>query len=651
MFRNVEMCELSLLARRQDIEAVTRVIAQQGVLHQVDTSYLSREEDWEAEPWHERIQEYRGLEQRISLIMSTLGVPALDAEGVQELDLSEDMRQVRASLIDIEREVMPLVNEYKAHEQRLMELRALRHRLEPLIPLDVDLASLRDLSFLHAQIGVVPAANLDRFNASLMHVPHVILPLGEAGEGQLVALFGAAKDREILERAAHSAYLSPITIPEGYRGTPRSIIRTIEAEIENLLVQQGALEADMQGMREKWSLALQGLMGRVHVDLALLRAMDRYGQVRDVYLVAGWVPKSKANEVIAAVQRVTRGRVAVDMADADHSGSSAQVPSTLRNPHVLAAFQELVTNYSFPAYDEIDPTPLLAITFMLMFGIMFGDVGHGLVLVLAGLASIKRWVPALAKLGSLGPVLMGSGAMAMVFGFLYGSIFGVEDFLPAVWLRPLDDIMSILIATVALGVVLLMSGFVVNMANGVREQDWQRVFFSRYGLAGMWFYLGLLVLLGSVVMSWNLPTIVILALTLLPMVLILFGEPLGNLMSKRRPLIHESWGLYLITSFFELFEALISYLSNSLSYVRLGAFAVAHGGLSSVFFILAEMGGGPRSVLYWLFVIGGNIFIIGFEGLIVGIQTLRLEYYEFFSKFYKGGGLPYRPLSLSEDKS
>ena len=120
---------------------------------------------------------------------------------------------------------------------------------------------------------------------------------------------------------------------------------------------------------------------------------------------------------------------------------------------------------------------------------------------------------------------------------------------------------------------------------------------------------------------------------------------LGHLVQGHRPLIEGSIGTYAVQAVFELFETLISFLSNSLSYVRVGAFAVAHSGLSAVVFILAEMVSPTRGIGYWVVVALGNLFVIGFEGLIVAIQTLRLEYYEFFSKFFTGGGTSYVPLT------
>jgi V/A-type H+-transporting ATPase subunit I len=117
-------------------------------------------------------------------------------------------------------------------------------------------------------------------------------------------------------------------------------------------------------------------------------------------------------------------------------------------------------------------------------------------------------------------------------------------------------------------------------------------------------------------------------------------------MIKQRPLIEGGVLVHFVQSFFELFEVLIGYFSNTLSFVRVGAFAIAHAGLSRVFLVLAEMINPMKGVSYWIVVVIGNLFILGFEGMVVGIQTMRLTYYEFFSKFFKGGGRRYHPLKI-----
>jgi V/A-type H+-transporting ATPase subunit I len=307
----------------------------------------------------------------------------------------------------------------------------------------------------------------------------------------------------------------------------------------------------------------------------------------------------------------------------------------------------LVTTYARPRYGEIDPTWLIAITFPLLFGAMFGDVGHGLLLALFGGVISSRKVKALKSLAGLGGLITICGLVAAAFGFLYGSLFGYEDILPAIWMHPLENILSILIVAVGAGVVLLTLGFLIGIFNAIVSHDWPHLVFGHNGIAGFLLYWSLLGLAGSAAKVIPVSPKIFGLLAIVAGLATMFSELLIRLMEGERPLIEGGIGTYAIQAPVELFEAVISLLSNSLSYVRVGAFAVAHGGLSSAFFILAKLTGPEFGVSYWIVVAIGNLFIVGFEGLIVGIQTMRLSYYEFFSKFFSGGGMRFEPLTLA----
>ena len=242
---------------------------------------------------------------------------------------------------------------------------------------------------------------------------------------------------------------------------------------------------------------------------------------------------------------------------------------------------------------------------------------------------------------------MACGLVATLFGFLYGSIFGMENVLPALWMRPMDNIMQILLITIGAGVVLLSIGFLIGILNAWMARDWGRLLFDRNGIAGLvlyWSIIGLAA--GFFIGGFPIPVLVFLILVVVSGLVVMFSEVLEHLIEGIRPLIGESLPTYAIQVFFELFETMVSFLSNSLSYVRVGAFAVAHVGLSAVFFILAELVSPVHGIGYWFVIALGIVFIVGFEGLIVGIQSMRLEYYEFFSKFFTGGGAHYEPLTL-----
>jgi V/A-type H+-transporting ATPase subunit I len=207
--------------------------------------------------------------------------------------------------------------------------------------------------------------------------------------------------------------------------------------------------------------------------------------------------------------------------------------------------------------------------------------------------------------------------------------------------------MQILVVAIGAGVVLLTVGFLLGILNAWRARDWGRLLFDHNGVAGLVLYWTLIGLSAAIfVRGFPVRPLVFVVPAVVAGLTVMFSELLTRLIAGHRPLVEGGLGTYAISTVFELFETLISFFSNSLSYVRVGAFAVAHGGLSAVVFILAEMVSPTRGLGYWIVVALGNLFIIGFEGLIVGIQTMRLEYYEFFSKFFAGGGMRYQPISL-----
>jgi V/A-type H+/Na+-transporting ATPase subunit I len=287
------------------------------------------------------------------------------------------------------------------------------------------------------------------------------------------------------------------------------------------------------------------------------------------------------------------------------------------------------------------------IMFPFLFGAMFGDVGQGIVLALLGWLLISKKLKSLRGMANLGGVILACGLVATVFGFLYGSFFGFEGVIHELWMIPVENILTILMVAIVAGVIMLTMGFILSIINSITARNWSKLFFSHTGISGLVLYWSLLGLaLSAFLPNFPIPRIIFIVLAVISGAGVAFSEVWEHLLEGHRPLIEDSFGIYFIQVFFELFENLISYLSNSLSFIRVGAFAVAHGGLSAAIFILAELVSPGHGFGYWVTVALGNVFIVGFEGLIVGIQTMRLSYYEFFSKFFTGGGMEYEPLTI-----
>jgi V/A-type H+-transporting ATPase subunit I len=272
---------------------------------------------------------------------------------------------------------------------------------------------------------------------------------------------------------------------------------------------------------------------------------------------------------------------------------------------------------------------------------MFGDVGHGLVLIAAAALLQKKKVMS----RSMATVLKSAGTASVIFGFLYGSVFGVEDWIPTLWISPMEDMNRLLGVSIGVGVTVITLGMILNMIACYRARDFGRLLFDGRGLAGVILYLSMAAFGYATLTGQPMPFPSWVPWTFLSALLavILLRDILARLLLRQRT--HEEGGLYA----FEVLHNLLNFLSNTASFVRLAAFALNHVGLSLAVMMLSDMvrnlpGG---IVLKGILLLAGNAVIVGLEGLIVFIQTLRLEYYEFFSKFYRGGGRAFRPVSFS----
>jgi V/A-type H+-transporting ATPase subunit I len=328
---------------------------------------------------------------------------------------------------------------------------------------------------------------------------------------------------------------------------------------------------------------------------------------------------------------------------ANEMGGQVKPPTKLKNNWFTKPFELIVKMYGMPSYNEIDPTPFLAITFCLMFGIMFGDIGQGFVYFMAGLIIHK-------KMESAGSLVMRLGGSSIVFGFVYGSFFGLEQteipWLPSLIGRPLDpkNIPMILISGVVIGVVFLTISFIYGIINALRRGDVEEGLFGKNGLFGYLFFISLVFTGVAITGVINLPVIVPIIVLLLSLVIIILKEPVANLVLNKKPLIYGGVGSYFTESIFEGVETVLNALSNAISFIRVGAFALNHAGLFLAFLVMSEMT--TNIVLKIIILFLGNVLILTLEGLVVFIQGLRLQYYEMFSKYFQGDGIEYDTIKL-----
>jgi V/A-type H+-transporting ATPase subunit I len=367
------------------------------------------------------------------------------------------------------------------------------------------------------------------------------------------------------------------------------------------------------------------------------------------YILCGWMSERDTAAFLKDIKNDTRIFVLVDDGQREET---KQPPTRLKNPKLLKPFEMYIKMYGLPSYGEMDPTWFLAITYSFIFGAMFGDVGQGALLFLGGLFLYKT------KKMDLAGIISCAGIFSIFFGFMYGSFFGFEDVLHAIWLKPMNAMMdvpmvgklnTVFIVAIGFGMMLILICMIFNIINAIRSKDAEKAWFDSNGLAGLVFYGSIFLVAVLLVSGKTLPGGIVLAVMFgLPLILMFLKEPLANLVERKAEIMPEQKGIFFVQSFFEMFEVLLSYLSNTLSFLRVGAFAVSHAAMMEVVLMLAgaENGGSPN----WIVIVLGNLFVCAMEGLIVGIQVLRLEYYEIFSRFYKGSGREFKPFLAKQNK-
>ena len=371
------------------------------------------------------------------------------------------------------------------------------------------------------------------------------------------------------------------------------------------------------------------------------------GEVSGMYVLSGWIPADTLAEIRKTVEEEAPMTTVMVEETKDITYSGIRVPTLLQNNPFFRAFQDIVSMYSLPSYGEIDPSPIVAISFILFFGFMFGDIGHGLMIFLASSVLVKKGM----MKRSFGQVMKYAAASSIVFGGLYGSIFGLENVIPALWLSPMHDTNKLLIVAICMGVFMISLGLVLNMITQYRAKDFGMLLCDGQGMAGLMLYWTMAALAAIYMTGTKIPEVaadIMWAGIGVLMLLMIFRDVLA------RYLLHQKdEGESVVLNIFEIMHNLMSFVSNTASFVRLAAFALNHVGLSLAVIMLSEMvhslpGG---IVMKGIILVIGNIVIVCLEGLIVFIQTLRLEYYEFFGKFYKGGGSAFKPVGWKKDGS
>jgi V/A-type H+-transporting ATPase subunit I len=578
--------------------------------------------------------------------------------------------KITAGISSVSRKETEGNQEKKKVEEALNEAKAFGN-------LNAPFADLDQLSYLTLRVGRLDPNRQDLLRENMADRA-VIIPLGQAGEGgpnDRILAAASRKGRFALDSELKRLSFTPIAIPEGYTGIPAELLSGLEARLAGMDRQLLEIAGEKKALRDEYAPLLGRLAGSYLMALKVEHLKGRLKATKSVYVLSGWVPADLVKGLVADLEQLTEGRVAVRAFNPEEipeiRDGKKKVPVSLDHGAFVKGFEKIVFSYGAPLYGTIDPTVFVAFSFTLLFGIMFGDVGQGLVLLLLGLLTSKRGARFLAGFRHFSSPLIAVGISSMVMGLLNGEVFANEELLvgptravTGLFMRifgmpgePPERILHLMpekgsVAklfyffgfTIAVGVVLNSIGLVVNIINLYSMKKHEKAFFSKTGVAGLllfWYaiFIAVRVILGSNFAWFDIPGLAV------PVFCIFFGPMLWRIIAGERPIFAEGLMVFIMEGFVEVLETASTYISNTVSFLRVGAFALSHAVLSFIVFTLSEMvREAPVGPLFALIImIFGNTVIIVLEGMIVAIQVVRLQYYEFFSKFFTETGVEFSP--------
>lgn len=660
MLQSVPMVHMQIQVPGREAAVVTRHIAAQGLLHLIDIAH-GRIAAADAAPpgTREQLAAFRDLAERIRRTAERLELALPDPAGALT---ARELRDFELERVEVDRALQPIETEAEllwqarvAARERVTTLRATLGSVERVAAARIDVARLKSLRYTTLALGLINADELPTLASVTAPAPFAIVPLDAAGPSMLVAAAVPASARERLDTALRVVAFERIVLDAMPEGSADGARQLLQAAIDS---ERSAGER-LAALREAAIQTLIDLSQRAGLGMLLLQAQTHFASAGRFVVISGWIPEANAAGMERAIAAVTAGRAVVDIQkphDLPEAFASAmQIPILHRNPVFLRPFQSLVQMYGVPSYGEVQPTAFFAISFLLMFGMMFGDAGQGLVLFSAGYC-LWRYMPRFLDYGVL---LMECGAASTIFGLLYGSFFGIAGLLPVLWMDPIHDLPRFMTVAIGFGVFLVSGGLALNIVNSWRAGERASALLGPRGVSGAFMYWVSVALVARALMPGNivLPGWLLGGMVAVPVVLFALKHPIVKYFDRDRPARAAAaqvprWLGALETSV-EIVDTLFAFFANTVSFVRVAAFAAVHAGVFIAMFALADTlsqlrFGQPLSIVTLVL---GNALMVLLEGLTVSVQVLRLEYYEFFGKFFRGGGEIYRPLMLRKGGS
>ena len=672
MIRPRKMKQIQMMVLKKDINAVIEFLGRREVIHFDTTNDAKENDNMESDD----VIRIKNLQDKIYLCAEFLGITLPcepDGKYTSPCDSDEELVEKYYAAVNL---LKTKETEVKQEKRRIEETYS---EVKTFSNLNISFSQMNQLSFMTLRVGYLEPNVRSDFKKQIGEQT-VLIPLGDGEDSRVIAA-STRKGRFALDSELKKYSFKEITIPEDFKGVPDELLEGIQKQIEFFNIKLNDISAEKEKMKNKIQDGLKRLGSIMLIGMAVEKIKSQCTSTSSVYFLRGWVPSDLIPDLIGELAALTGGRATIRVYNLNEINETKnnpdKIPVSLQHGHFVKGFEGVVFSYGTPLYGTIDPTPLVAVFFTLLFGVMFGDLGQGFVLLLLGLFTCRHGIQSLnKKFGKYSTPLIAVGIASMIMGFFYGEFFTNEYLLvsptraitSALTRNPIDRIITVMPLaesggsivklfyffefTISIGIILLSFGMIINIINHCIMKKFETAFFSKSGLSGLllfWYaiFIAIRYLIGG---SFVWPDFIGI---FLPIALIFFGPVIWRCISGERPILEHGLVSFIVEGFVEIIETLSSYISNSISFLRVGAFALSHAVLSYIVFRFTEelshsSQGITGSILSTLILIFGNLIIIVLEGLIVAIQVMRLQYYEFFSKFFTSTGVRYSPFRFGK---
>lgn len=570
------------------------------------------------------------------------------------MEISEDSADVDY-LRNFLQKIKENFNERSELQKQFENNKNLIENYEHFTQMDINLKDIFDCEFTKFRFGYLPRESYEKLQMNMYKDnPFINFMKGkEVKDGYWGAYIVPVSKKEEIDNIFTKLSFEKAFVP-AYNGNAQEAIEETIAHNEDIQKKIEALTNELADYVQLESERYSKLCAQIYAlntvfELKLNAAIK---SEEDYFIFVGWI---KADYEETFMQRSKKFDDI--MVECEDPGASIidKIPISLKNNWLFRPFSYFVEMFGLPAYTEIDPTPLFAITYSLMFGLMFADLGQGLVVILIGFLMHKF------KKMPLGQILMRCGIFSCIFGAVFGSVFGMEDLLDGVYkslginllpIKVFENTTKILILAISAGVFLMLLVMLINTICSFKLKQYADAIFSANGIAGILAYSSMVFLATDFMANDEVKQKIsvvnkeaVITTLIVGVVMMFFyefvKEKLADKSYKLKP------GSYLLSNIIELFESILSFFSNTVSYLRLGAFVLVHAGMMMVVTTLA---GEKVNVTFVIVMILGNALVIALEALLTGIQSLRLQFYEMFSRYYSGQGRAFTPVNIYEEK-